>query len=695
MRLWQPRSQNELPGFPLDINGGKWFVATMRNLKFAGLFSALFLLAWLASAGRAEVILGDAPQAPTSLAGLPGGGLRPKIVTGGFSVNTGSRELVRQFYNAIFTSSDGVPMSSTAVTTSCFPGTNSPTFVNVTLRRLNWFRALAGMSAAVTFDAPEGVKDQAAAVMLSEHGALQHTGSWVGWNCFSSNGTNATANSNLALGNAGPDAITAYVWDYGANNYEVGHRRWILYPQTQIMATGDVPALGTNLAANATWVFDANFGGVRPATRTPYITWPPVGYCPYQVIYPQWSFALSNANLSAATVTMKSNGVPVAITLQSYLTGFGENTLVWYPTGLNPATSTIFPFSGTDTVYAITVSNVVTTVGTKNYAYNVTAFDPATTGADYSPIVISGTNQPTVNVGNLYSCTLATNPAVTGYQWLTALATNGNLVDNAANGLLNFTISPAPIYPTITNAPTGGGNCFHLAHPNPVSQWLQFKELLFPTNNTTVSFKSLLGYATTNQFARVQASTDGGSTWTDIYTQAGTGGPGEAAFTQKNLSLASYAGKSTLLRFNYSFVTGGYFPQADNYVGWCIQNVVVTNALQLLNQATNATASTNFTFAPAAAGSYVLQARSVIFTEFPTDLGPTKQVAAVEAPPSLAIARLGNKTVVSWPTNVTGWTLQTNVNLATTNWGNYLGVISNNTLTNTPPPNTLFFRLKQ
>ena len=667
----------------------------MRNLNFSLLFSALFLIGFQAASLRAEVILGDAPKAPTSLSGLPGGGPRPKIVTGGFSVDTGSREQVREFYNAVFTSSDGVPISSTAITSNCIPGTNSPTFVNVTLRRINWFRALAGIPASVTVDAAEGVKDQAAAVMMSEHGALQHTGSWVGWNCFSSNGTNASANSNLALGNTGPDAISAYIWDFGANNNVVGHRRWILYPQTQIMATGDVPVQGSYNSANATWIFDANFGGPRPTTRTPYVAWPPAGYCPYQVVYPQWSFALSNANLGAATVTMKSNGVPVAVTLQTYVTGYGENTLVWYPTSLNVTTGTIFPFSGTDTVYAITVSNVVTAAGTKNFAYNVTLFDPATTGADYSPLVISGSSQPTVSVGNLYSCTASTNPAITGYQWLTAQATNGNLVDNASNGAANFIVAPAATYPIVTNAPDGSGNCFHLSHVNGTPQMMQLKELLFPTNTTTVSFKSLLGYATATEIARVQVSTDGGSTWQDIYTQAGSGGSGESSFTLHTLSLGSYAAKGVVLRFNYDYPSGSYYTGSAPYVGWCLENIIVTNALQLVNQTTNATASTNFTFTPTLAGNYVLQVRGVIFTEFPTDLGTTKQVTAVTGLPQLAITRLGNKSVVSWPTNVTGWTLQTNVNLATTNWGNYLGVIVNNTVTNTPPPTNLFYRLKQ
>jgi len=71
---------------------------------------------------------------------------------------------------------------------------------------------------------------------------------------------------------------------------------------------------------------------------------------------------------------------------------------------------------------------------------------------------------------------------------------------------------------------------------------------------------------------------------------------------------------------------------------------------------------------------------------------------AVQTPgaPLLTITHIGSKAIVSWDPSVTGWTLQTNVNLATpATWGNYLGPIVNNSATNSPPPNDLFFRLKQ
>ena len=63
--------------------------------------------------------------------------------------------------------------------------------------------------------------------------------------------------------------------------------------------------------------------------------------------------------------------------------------------------------------------------------------------------------------------------------------------------------------------------------------------------------------------------------------------------------------------------------------------------------------------------------------------------------PLLTITYAGNQAIVAWDATVTGWTLQTNANLATPTWGNYLGTIINNRATNAPPKGNLFFRLKQ
>jgi hypothetical protein len=68
---------------------------------------------------------------------------------------------------------------------------------------------------------------------------------------------------------------------------------------------------------------------------------------------------------------------------------------------------------------------------------------------------------------------------------------------------------------------------------------------------------------------------------------------------------------------------------------------------------------------------------------------------AVQTPgaPLLTITYVGNQAIVSWSPSVTGWTLQTNINLATLTWGNYLGNVVNNSMTITSPAGNLFFRL--
>jgi hypothetical protein len=61
--------------------------------------------------------------------------------------------------------------------------------------------------------------------------------------------------------------------------------------------------------------------------------------------------------------------------------------------------------------------------------------------------------------------------------------------------------------------------------------------------------------------------------------------------------------------------------------------------------------------------------------------------------PTLTITYVGNQAVISWPPSFTGFTLQTNTTLASGTWGNYLGNVVNNSITNSPPKGNLFFRL--
>lgn len=548
------------------------------------------------SKALSAVDLGEAARAPANLVlnPPPSKGLQPLLqpVTGGFVVNTDSREEVRGFYNAIYPTSDNVPQDSTADVSGCTPGHNSNAFQQAELRRINWFRAMAGMPAAIYLNPIDDGGSQEMAVLESANNVLDHnpTNTYDCYNTFAA----MYAGGDQSLGADGAEATRNFIWDFGAKNNEVGHRRWILYPPEIVMGVGDVPGVSGHAAANLTFVFDPASFGARPATRQPYVAWPPEGFAPYQVVFPYWSFGLSNADLSAATITMTSNGIPVTTAIQPYQTGFGENTLVWVPMGLDATTEgTTFPFSGTDTVYSVTVGNIKYNGATISYSYNVTVFDPAVPGGDYIPTVLNGPVPAVVNAATIYSAVSPNNPHVTSYNFFTAQLVSGNLNDNANNGLTNFTLTPQPNYSVVTTQPFSSGNCFNLEHfdTNSFPQLFQLNETLFPATNTTISFQSELGFASPDEVARVQVSADGGVNWQDLYTQPGNDSY-ESSFTAHTLSLSNYAGMTIRMRFNFDF-QGGTFYNSGFPIGWFFTGIVITNTQALTNQVTNNSSVTN------------------------------------------------------------------------------------------------------
>ncbi len=290
------------------------------------------------------------------------------------SVDPQSWQASRNFYYSHYVGSEGAAMNWTGNHSSCDAGTTSQAYKDALLLELNYFRAMAGVPAEVSFLAEYNTKAQEAALMMSVNSDLSHTPP-ASWTCYTADGSEAAGKSNLMLGYPSLSHIIAgYMKDKGPSNYPAGHRRWVLYPQTQLMGTGDVPGSVTYpLAANALWVIDSHIWDPRPTTREEYVAWPPPGYVPYQVIYPRWSFAYAGASFGSATVTMTQNGSPISLVLETYYTGCGENTLVWRPFSM--ADDSTWPAEHLVT-YSVTVSNVMISGSPRSFNYNVTVFNP-------------------------------------------------------------------------------------------------------------------------------------------------------------------------------------------------------------------------------------------------------------------------------------------------------------------------------
>ncbi len=124
------------------------------------------------------------------------------------------------------------------------PGTTSLTFKNDVQRRVDFYRALAGLTANISFSDSDSANDQLNALMDSANDLITHTPPNT-LTDYTAGAALAASNSNLAIGIYGPGAIDGYLMDTGSNNTEVGHRRWILYTMGNIMGTGDIPGDGS------------------------------------------------------------------------------------------------------------------------------------------------------------------------------------------------------------------------------------------------------------------------------------------------------------------------------------------------------------------------------------------------------------------------------------------------------------------
>ncbi|MFD3164508.1 CAP domain-containing protein [Herpetosiphon sp. NSE202] len=307
----------------------------------------------------------------------------PQAITGGsktyFPVVTSNPELdihnrqsVVNFYTNFYLPSNNVTDGWTGNQATCDAGTTSQAYRDAILLRVNYFRKMAGL-AAVTLNASYNSQAQQAALMMSRNNSLNHNPP-TSWACYTTTGKNAAGKSNLYLGQLGPGAITGYMLDPGAGNSSAGHRRWILYPQTKSIGTGDVPSRSGYAGSNALYVITSDFGTARPATRTEYVPWPPEGFVPYQVVFGRWSFALHNGNFTNATISMRQGSTTIPVTKETVANGYGENTIVWIPQGYNHSSSWGNP--GADTTYTITIGNVIVNSQTLSFTYNVTVINP-------------------------------------------------------------------------------------------------------------------------------------------------------------------------------------------------------------------------------------------------------------------------------------------------------------------------------
>ncbi len=543
-----------------------------------------------------------------------------------FNIDPNNRESIRSFYNRVYQASEGVPIGWTGNLAACNPGTVSPAYLDATLLRVNYFRAMSGLPSNITFTEANNAKAQAAALMMSANRQLNHNPPAT-WTCYSQLGSDGAA-SNLNTGSSGPKSIDSFMQDGGDNNAVAGHRRWILLPEQLVMGSGHIPGVSDTdwqSITAALWVF-GDRTPQRPAVRDEFVAWPPKGFVPFQTVYPRWSLCLSGADFNNATVTMQRNGAPVPVKIEARGGGSGEPGIVWIPNNLGHSDSWARPTA--DETYAVSVGNVIVGGNPRSFTYDVTIIDPLVPGPGYARAVVTGPDRPPRNQNTAYNFSAV--PIATSYRWRASKLATLNLTDGAEAGLANFDAAVGDYNPVSTAVKATGNAAFRL-HRSPYRnpQSLTLKRTILPNANSQVTFKSKMSLAASYS-AAVQVSTDNGANWQTIYSQPGNDQT-EPAFTDKVASLAAFADRMVSLRFCLLLDSGGAF--ISDTAGWFIDDINFVNVQELAQPPVinDIPSGTSFAFNPTDEADYALDVQAKVFGNYLEEWGPVKRVSTSSA----------------------------------------------------------------
>ncbi len=245
------------------------------------------------------------------------------------NIATYDKAAVNSAYKSLWEANVNVASGWTGSVTGCKAGNISAAARAAQINAVNFARRMANLTPIVGANLTDTTQAnvQKAALMMEANGKLSHEPP-TSWKCYTNAGAATAGKSDLALTPGSTikpvQAIKLYMDDGGSNNYAVGHRRWLLNPQTAVMA------FGMTKSASAVQVI-----GLRQSTTSNnpmWAPWPSNGYFP-NTIEPngRWSISSRDSTCFAnATVSVKRNGVTIPTTVLSRnITNMGNPTLVW------------------------------------------------------------------------------------------------------------------------------------------------------------------------------------------------------------------------------------------------------------------------------------------------------------------------------------------------------------------------------
>ncbi|HTL83251.1 MAG TPA: CAP domain-containing protein [Bacteroidia bacterium] len=283
-----------------------------------------------------------------------------------------------------FNSSD--ELHWTGSTSSCKPGKVPGSVYAKLLKRINYFRRLAGIHDDIIIDSSWNKYAQAAALMMYASNDLDHDPKPT-MKCYSADGKTGAGTSNLSMfeGISIRDLIIDEVEDGDATNPDCGHRRWILFSGLTKVGLGITD--GTYALKVMPNDFDdtVSFHGNVPA----YFAYPSSGYIPYEVVFQKWSFAVpGGADFTDAVVNINAGGthIPCGVISRNEQL-YGDPTLVWsLPQikedfdynyfDMNEKKAAFKDLGLLEKKVTVNITGVKVDGVAKTYSYSFTIFDP-------------------------------------------------------------------------------------------------------------------------------------------------------------------------------------------------------------------------------------------------------------------------------------------------------------------------------
>lgn len=203
----------------------------------------------------------------------------------------------------------------------------------------------------------------------------------------------------------------------------------------------------------------------------------------------------------------------------------------------------------------------------------------------YQPVDISHVEK----ISTLHSVPVSFNPifGATDYQWQLVTKQAGPFIQNADSGPLPFTPQVTSGYSLLSRSVKfSGSQSFHLFHNTnpPQNQYLVWEDSFLVTDNAELSLRSQHMAGSGTQVATVDIQISGMDQWDTVWTNPGRGQVGDSSFQLVQIPLSQFTGSKILIRFGYTFSTGGFIFtdqfQDPSGIGWYFDDVQLSGVFK-------------------------------------------------------------------------------------------------------------------